>query len=94
MKYYILIYQYADDYLNKRTPYRQDHFKLAKEAVASGNLILGGATENPADQGILVFKVYDIAIIETFIAKDSYVLNGVVTSWEIKEWNVVVGSLF
>ncbi len=94
MKYYILQYQYCDDYLVRRTPYRPDHFNLAKEAVQSGHLLLGGATENPADLGVLIFKVDSIAVIQNFISKDPYVENGVVISWEIKEWNVVVGSLF
>ena len=93
MKHYLLIYQYVEDYLEKRTPYRPDHFTLAKEAVAAGYLLLGGATENPADQGILIFKVSDKSIIEDFISRDPYVQNGIVSSWEIKEWNVVVGSL-
>ena len=93
MKHYLLIYQYVEDYLEKRTPYRPGHFTLAKEAVAAGYLLLGGATENPADQGILIFKVSDKSIIEDFTSRDPYVKNGIVSSWEIKEWNVVLGSM-
>lgn len=91
MKHYILIYTYVEGYLEKRSPYRSKHFEVAQAAVASGYLLLGGATENPADQGVLIFKVESRSVIKDFIAKDPYVTNGIVTSWEIKEWNVVVG---
>lgn len=92
MKHYILTYTYVEAYLHKRSPYRSEHFKVAQEAVAAGYLLLGGATENPADQGLLIFKVESRSVVEDFISKDPYVKNGIVTSWEIKEWNVVVGQ--
>ncbi|WP_298348995.1 YciI-like protein [uncultured Dokdonia sp.] len=93
MKYYILTYTFIENYLEKRTPYRKDHFEVAKAAVAAGSLLLGGATEDPGETGVLIFQVKDKSQVETFAAQDPYVKNGIVSSWEIKEWNVVLGSM-
>ncbi len=92
MKYYILTYNFVENYLEKRTPYRKDHFEVANDAVAAGNLLLGGATEGPGEKGVLIFRVNDIAQVEAFAKQDPYVKNGIVTSYDIKEWNVVLGS--
>ena len=31
-------------------------------------------------------------MVEAFVEQDPYVRNGLVTSWHIREWNVVVGG--
>ena len=43
------------------------------------------------DGGVLLFSTGDAA--ETFAERDPYVVNGIVTSWTIREWSVVAGSL-
>ena len=92
MKYYILTYTFAENYLEKRTPYRKDHFEVAKAAVAAGDLLLGGATEGPGETGVLIFQVKEKSQVEAFAKQDPYVKNGIVISYDIKEWNVVLGS--
>ncbi len=90
--HYILFYDYVEDILERRGPYRDGHLALLQELAARGELVLGGAfTDSPAGAA-LVFKVDDPATIEVFVAKDPYAVNGLVTGWQIREWNVVVGS--
>lgn len=36
LKYFLLIYDYVPDILEKRTPYREEHLKLAKDASEQG----------------------------------------------------------
>jgi len=43
---------------------------------------------------LLVFRVEDVSIVENFARNDPYVTQGVVTRWEVKPWNVVVGETF
>ena len=43
--YFLLIYSYSDDYLEKRASHRKQHFKQVEELVEKGYLILGGALE-------------------------------------------------
>ena len=40
-----------------------------------------------------IFKCDSANDVEEFVAKDPYVQNRLVTEYDIKEWNVVVGSV-
>ena len=90
MNYYALIYSVVDDYMVRRGIFRDEHLRLANEASSRGELILGGAFSNPADQALLIFQVNEISIIEKFVTNDPYVINGLVTKWEIRP-TVVIG---
>ena len=92
MNYYALIYHLVDDYLERRTKYREEHLKLASESNEKGKLILAGAFSDPPDKALLIFKVDDKSLIEEFIRKDPYVKNGLITKWEIRDWTVVIGN--
>ena len=90
--YYILFYNYVDNIIEKRVPFREAHLALATSFVESGELLLGGAFANPADGAILIFKVGNKTQVVAFVKQDPYVQNGLVTSWNIREWSVVVGA--
>ena len=89
--HYLLIYDVVDDYVQRRTPFRQEHLGLAREAVARGELVLGGALAQPADGAVLLFKGDSPAAAEAFARADPYVQNGVVTRWRVREWTTVIG---
>lgn len=93
MPYFVLIYDVVDDYLARRTAYREQHLRLVREAHARGELLLGGALAEPADRALLIFRTPDRAAVETFARGDPYVNNGLVTRWEVRPWTVVVGDL-
>ncbi len=90
--YSLLFYDYVENVVERRAPYREAHLALVGEYVERGELILGGAFANPADGAAIVFNVEDQAKIEEFVQRDPYVRNGLVTGWRIREWTVVVGS--
>jgi uncharacterized protein len=92
MKYYVMFYYLVNDYLARRTQFREEHLRLAREANQRGELILAGALSEPADRALLVFRVSDRSVIEAFAKKDPYVINGLVARWEIRPWTVVIGS--
>ncbi len=89
--YYQLTYDLVDDYLERRGAYRAEHLALAQAATARGELLLAGALADPADHAVLVFQGDAPAVAETFARADPYVLNGLVTRWSVRRWNVVVG---
>jgi len=92
MKHYALFYYLTDDYLKRRTEYREDHLKLAMEANKRGELIIAGAFIEPADKALLVFRVKDKSAIEEFVKNDPYFINGLIKKYEIREWTVVIGN--
>src|SRR5687767_1803043 len=93
MRHFLLLYTTASDYLERRGSFRDDHLRLAWDAHARGELILGGALTNPADGAVLLFQGQSPALAEAFAASDPYVLNGLIAKWEVREWTTVVGDL-
>ena len=92
MPYFALFYETVDDYVAKRTLYRQNHLELARAAHARGELLLAGALTDPVDGALLVFRAPDKTTAESFAAHDPYVLNGLVKKWEVRAWHVVIGN--
>ncbi|HEY6463581.1 MAG TPA: YciI-like protein [Polyangiaceae bacterium] len=94
--WYLLLYDVVPEYLERRVPLREEHLRLVHEAHARGELVLGGAHDDPTDGTfdgvVLVFKTTDRAVVQRFADSDPYVKNGVVTRSRVRRWNVVVGG--
>lgn len=93
MSHYLLIYDLADDYLSRRGEFRGVHLKMAWDAHAKGDLVLGGALGEPVDRAILMFKGESAKVAEDFAKEDPYVTNGLVKAWTVRPWMTVVGDL-
>ena len=91
--HYLLLYELASDYLERRTPLRPAHLSYAQAAVERGELLVGGALAEPADMAVLLFQSDSPAAAEAFATADPYVVNGLVTSWRVRRWTTVVGPL-
>ena len=92
MGYYALIYDTVGDYITRRAPFRQEHLKLAADARDRGELVMGGAFTDPADTALLIFRAENRGVVESFARRDPYVLNGLISHWEVRAWNVVIGN--
>ena len=90
--HFLLFYDYVENIVERRAPYREAHLGLVREYVARGEVLLAGAFADPVDGAAFVFKVDNKTNVEDFVAKDPYVVDGLVTAWRIREWTVVVGS--
>ena len=86
-----LLYDLVDDYIERRVPLRPAHLALAQAAHGRGELFLAGALD-PPEAAILVFRADEPAVAEAFAASDPYVREGLVTSWRVRRWNVVIGG--
>jgi uncharacterized protein YciI len=89
--YFALLYETVDDYLQRRQAHRDEHLALASRAHRDGRLLLAGAFQ-PADGALLVFRADSPSSVEEFVRDDPYVKNGLVKSWRIREWTVVIGD--
>lgn len=89
--WWLLEYEVVDDYLERRGEFRAEHLALATAAHERGALVLAGAFD-PPDGAALVFRTEDRSVVEAFVDADPYVGNGIVTSWRIRSWTVVVGA--
>ena len=89
--HYLLIYDVVDDYVTRRVPLRAAHIGHARESIARGDLVLGGALANPPDGAVLLFRGSSPAAAEQFAQGDPYVINGLVKNWRVREWTTVLG---
>jgi uncharacterized protein YciI len=92
MNYFALFYRVVDDYVARRATYPEEHLLFAREAHSRGELVMGGALTDPGDQALLIFRAPDRSAVEAFVQHDPYVKNGLVRSWEIRPWAVVIGN--
>jgi uncharacterized protein YciI len=90
--HFLLFYDLAPDYLERRGQYRKEHLALAWQAQERGDLVLAGPMADPADQSILLFQGDSAEAAKAFALADPYVQHGLVTAWRIRSWTTVVGE--
>ncbi len=92
MKHFLLSYELAPDYIERRPLFRAPHLALAWQAVERGELLLAGALGDPVEGALLLFQGESAAVAEAFARADPYVTNGLVTGWRVLPWATVVGD--
>jgi len=85
---HVLIYEYVENAVEKRAPYRADHLELVAAEKQAGRIVMAGAVGDPPHGAHIVFRG-EAADAERFAAADPYVLNGIVTGRRIEPWMVV-----
>ena len=90
-EHHILFYKTVENYVERRKPYREAHLAYANSAHDRGELLFGGALDDPADGAVLIFKTADPAVVEAFARNDPYVNAGLIVEWTVRPWIVVIG---
>ena len=86
---YVLFYESAEDVLSKAPVHFAAHSARLDEFHARGELLMVGTFANPEEEGSMsIFTTREAA--EEFADGDPFVLNGVVRSWKICEWDEVL----
>ncbi|CAF3332439.1 unnamed protein product [Rotaria sp. Silwood2] len=91
-KLHIIKYDFAENALEKRAPFREAREAHVKNVAASGNVVLGGPYGNPPTSGIMIVRNLTIPQIEQFVKDDPYVINGIVTKTTIEPFYATVGD--
>jgi uncharacterized protein len=89
-RHFVLIYYVVDNFVARRSPFREEHLQLAQAANRRGELVLAGALGDPPDRALLLFWAPDSTTAEAFVQNDPYVINGLVTRWEVQPWATVI----
>ena len=90
--HYLLRYEYVPDILSRREPHRAAHLSSLSDLHKRGIVTHAGAAGDPVDHAVIVFKTDDRTIVDDFVRADPYILNGLVTSWRVDPWNLVIGA--
>jgi uncharacterized protein len=81
---YVMCYENAADFAEKAKLHFTAHRARLDEFHAAGTLLMAGPLLDQRGGAIGIFTSREAA--EEFIKDDPFVLNGVVMSWEIREW--------
>ena len=90
--HFVLTYEFAPGYLERRPLHRSAHLHLAWEAHRRGELVLAGALADPVDSALLLFQGENDQAARAFADNDPYVKAGLVTRWSVRPWTTVVGE--
>ncbi|MGE3959320.1 MAG: YciI-like protein [Vicinamibacterales bacterium] len=91
--YYVLRYDaVVDDYRNRRAPFRAEHLRLLREAHGRGEVLMAGAVGDEPDGAIIIFRGETPEPAERFVKEDPYVKQGLIITWRVQPWNVVIGG--
>jgi len=86
---YVVLYESAPDVATNPAPRFAAHRARVDEFAARGELLAVGTFADPQTQGSMsVFRTREAA--QEFVDGDPFVLDGVVASYEIREWNEVL----
>ncbi len=88
-RYLILFYDYVDDIVERRAPYRPDHLAAVAALKEAGAVVAGGALGDPVTGAAIVFSVETEDEVRAFVERDPYVNAGLVTAWRVVPWTVV-----
>ena len=91
--HFLLQYDFAPGYLERRPAHRSQHLRLAWEAHRRGELVLAGALADPVDGALLLFAGETDQAARAFATADPYVKAGLVKRWSVRPWTTVVGEM-
>jgi uncharacterized protein YciI len=87
---FALFYDYVPDMLERRAPYRDAHLGLLRDLHGQGVVVMAGATGDPVDGALIVFRSATEQAVRDFIADDPFGAAGLVVSARIVPWAVSV----
>lgn len=86
---YVVFYHSGPDVATNAPPHYPAHRARVDEFAARGDLLLVGTFADPQEHGSMsVFRTREAA--QAFVDGDPFIHEGVVASYEIREWNEVL----
>jgi uncharacterized protein YciI len=86
---YVVLYESADDVAGRAPAHFPAHKARLDDFHGRGDLLMVGTFGDPQTQGSMaIFPTREAA--ESFVTGDPFVVNGVVKSYEIREWREIL----
>ena len=93
-KLQILRYNYVDNMVEKRNPFRKAHISHIQSYSSTNKIKMAGAVGN-AEEGLFIFNgSVSKEEIASFYKNDPYFQNNLVAKYSISDYTVVSGSNF
>jgi uncharacterized protein YciI len=89
---FVVTYRYVPDMETRRTPHRAEHLQWVRELAESGQLILAGATLDPVDTAILIFRAEDPYAVRRLLLEDPYAQANLIVAVSVRPIGLAVGG--
>ena len=89
---FLVLYHYPPDMAERRTPHREAHLAWLREHADAGRLIFAGATTDPVDTGVLVWRAESAHAVRQILLDDPYAKADLITGVTVRRMGVVVGG--
>lgn len=86
----LLVYDYVEDVLERRGPYRDAHLANLRRLKDEGRVLMAGALGDPVTGAAIVFAPCPVEEVGEYVLRDPYYVAGLITDWRALPWNVVV----
>jgi uncharacterized protein YciI len=90
MPHQLLLYEYVDGMLERRTPHREAHLAALERERAAGQVVLAGAYGDPPVGAAILFSGADADHVRAFVKNDPYVRAGLVRSWRVEPYHAAI----
>ena len=89
MKYAVVLYRSAEEVRTRATEHFPAHRARIDDFRARGEILMVGTFGDPQAEGSMaIFPTREAA--SAFVEGDPFVLNGVVRTYEIRDWNEII----
>ena len=88
--HFLLMYEYVEDILERRAPYRDAHLANLQRLKDEGRVLMAGALGDPVTGAAIVFAPCTAAEVGEYVLRDPYYEAGLITDWRAVPWNVVI----
>ncbi len=86
---HVLLYEPADDILERAPEHMPAHSDRIREFHARGDILMVGTFGDPQREGSMaVFPTRQAA--EAFVAEDPFVVHGLIRRWQLRRWDEVL----
>jgi uncharacterized protein YciI len=89
---FLVLYSYVQDMEQRRTPYRPDHIAWLRGLAEQGTLLLAGATLDPVDTGVLVFRAGSVPELRRLLLDDPYAAANLINAVTVRPIGLAVGG--
>lgn len=86
----LLMYDYVEDILERRAPYRDAHLANLQRLKDEGRVVMAGALGDPVTGAAIVFSPCTPEEVGEYVLRDPYYEAGLITDWRAMPWNVVI----
>lgn len=86
----LLMYEYVEDILERRAPYRDAHLANLQRLKDEGRVVMAGALGDPVTGAAIVFAPCSPEEVGEYVLRDPYYEAGLITEWTAIPWNVVI----